>query len=64
MTDIKIRLIRHAETESNVGKFKGKNSRLTENGINQSSRLTGEYDLVICSTLWRTREYTGNQVLT
>jgi broad specificity phosphatase PhoE len=51
-----IRVIRHCVTESNLGLTKEQNSRLVPLGKQQAQHLTGHYDLVVCSTLWRTRE--------
>lgn len=63
MANVTIRVIRHGETEANIGKFRGRDSKLTANGISQSKYLEGEYDLVICSTLWRTRQTLMNSRL-
>ena len=59
-----IRFIRHSETESNVKLTTERNSKLTIRGIELCKQLTGHYDLVICSTLWRTRETLNNSNIT
>ena len=50
-----IHLIRHAESQNNVG---GRiwNCDITENGRQQASKLQGHYDLVIVSELKRAQE--------
>lgn len=48
--------IRHAESTFNQRGDKSRNVPLTLNGIKQSEKLNGEYDLVICSTMRRARE--------
>jgi broad specificity phosphatase PhoE len=50
-----ITLVRHGESECNVGIFK-LDPDITENGRMQAKNLSGEYDLVIISNLARTRQ--------
>lgn len=50
-----IRFIRHGETESNVGNVT-RDSKLTHRGRVMARELSGEYDLVVLSTMWRTHE--------
>jgi broad specificity phosphatase PhoE len=51
-----ITFIRHAESTFNLYGDKNRNVPLTDNGKNQASKLHGDYDMVICSTLRRTRQ--------
>ena len=54
-----IYLLRHAESEFNVNReSKVKNCSITENGIEQCKKLKSDvkFDLVLCSTLKRTRQ--------
>lgn len=57
---MKIRLIRHAESTWNALGDTSNNVPTTENGKNQAKNLSGEYDLVVCSTLRRARETIDN----
>ncbi len=49
-------LIRHAQSTFNAFGDKGKDVPITDKGREVAKLLTGHYDLVICSTLKRTRE--------
>ena len=51
-----IRLIRHAESTWNAYKDPNRDVPITDKGKEQASLLMGKYDLVICSTMRRTRE--------
>jgi hypothetical protein len=55
-----LRLIRHAESTWNAHSDMSYNVPLTENGKLQATYLTGTFDLVICSTMRRTRETLDN----
>ena len=55
-----IRFIRHAQCTNNVDGNNDRDSPLTELGISQANQLSGEFDLVICSTLRRTRQTLDN----
>lgn len=48
-----ITLIRHAES---ISSDKSRNVPISEDGKKQAKLLTGQYDLVICSTLKRSRQ--------
>ena len=50
-----LRVMRHAESLSNIGFSRIIDCDLSPNGIQQASKITGHYDLVICSTLKRAR---------
>lgn len=52
----KITFIRHCESVFNAYGVKTYDINLTLNGREQAKTLNGVYDLVICSTLTRTRE--------
>lgn len=55
-----ITLLRHAESIGNVdGKIAEWNCGLTEIGIDQSNKLSGEYDLILMSPMKRCRETLG-----
>ncbi len=51
----RVYLLRHAESEANAG-IHVEDARLTECGRNQAAKLTGHYDLVICSIMTRAKE--------
>lgn len=56
-----MKFLRHAESEFNIG-ISTEDSPLTLKGIDQASKLSGTYDLVICSPLRRciqTLEYSN-----
>jgi phosphohistidine phosphatase SixA len=52
-------IMRHAESEANVGINKA-DPALTERGRTQASSVTGEWDLVVLSSLRRTHETLTN----
>lgn len=51
-----VTLIRHAESTFNASGSQERNCGITENGKKNAAMLEGEYDLVICSTLKRSRQ--------
>ena len=51
-----VTLIRHAESTHNRFNDPTRNCPITDYGKIQASKLTGTYDLVICSTLKRARQ--------
>lgn len=51
-----ITLLRHAQSTYNANGDMSPNVGITDEGKIQASRLNGEFDLVICSTLRRARE--------
>lgn len=51
-----IRVYRHAYSEHNAGTSNDRDNKLHADGIKQCNYLTGNYDLVICSTLRRTKQ--------
>ncbi len=51
-----ITFIRHAEALHNVQYTQQTNTSLTDKGIKQANNLSGNYDIVICSPLLRTRQ--------
>lgn len=51
-----LRFIRHSITEANMKISEEKDTKLTNEGIELCNTLNGRYNLVICSTMWRTRE--------
>lgn len=53
---VKITLIRHEESIYNRYRILDFNSMLTKNGIQRCSKLEGDYDVVICSIMKRTRQ--------
>lgn len=50
-----ITFLRHAQSNGNLGN-PAKDSTLSQTGIEQARKLSGDFDLVICSTLKRTRQ--------
>ena len=48
--------IRHGLTHNNVGNKSEKDTRLTDKGKKMCGYLDGYFDLILCSTLWRTKE--------
>jgi len=51
-----ITFIRHAESTFNANNDQSRNVPLTDNGKTQAGFLDGDYDIVVCSTLRRTRQ--------
>jgi glycosyltransferase involved in cell wall biosynthesis len=60
---IPVDLLRHGQSEGNIGK-KVCNPKLTEFGISQAREISGEYDLVICSTLERAQQTLASSKIT
>lgn len=52
---MKVQFLRHAESIFNRDLISEKDCDLTEKGVEQASALNGEYDIVVCSTMKRTR---------
>jgi broad specificity phosphatase PhoE len=53
---MKVCFLRHAESIFNAKKQSEKDCDLTEKGKEQAAEIQGEYDVVICSILKRTRQ--------
>ena len=51
-----VTLLRHAQSEYNAGNLEVFDANITELGKQQAAGVTGHYDLVICSTLSRTKQ--------
>ncbi len=51
-----VTVLRHGESEYNVGNRDLKDCGITDKGRQQAAGLTGHYDLVVCSPLRRARE--------
>ncbi len=52
-----VTLLRHAESEFNTGQNTDElDVGITERGKKQAAGITGHYDLVVCSTLRRTKQ--------
>ena len=49
-------LLRHGESEYNAGNITKFDPELTEKGKEQASKVTGNFNVVICSTLTRARQ--------
>ncbi len=49
-------LLRHAQSEFNAGNVDVFDANITDLGKQQAGAVTGHYDLVICSTLSRTKQ--------
>jgi broad specificity phosphatase PhoE len=56
MTSKFLTLVRHSQTYYNMEETTDRNSGLTERGIVVSGTIKGNYDLVICSPMKRTRQ--------
>jgi broad specificity phosphatase PhoE len=52
---MKVQFLRHAESIFNRDLTSEKDCSLTEKGVDQASAVDGEYDIVICSIMKRTR---------
>ena len=52
----KVYLLRHAESEFNVGNEDVFDAPLTEVGKQQAAALTGHYNKVLCSSLTRAQQ--------
>ena len=48
-------LVRHAQSQANIGEYVV-DARLTEHGKSQAAKLSGHFDLVICSVMTRAKE--------
>ncbi len=65
-----VTLLRHAESMANVANTMGKepinmyDAPLSDEGKQQASRVTGHYDVVLCSPMRRTRETLQNSSIT
>jgi broad specificity phosphatase PhoE len=64
MSSVKIAFIRHAQSRFNAYNDLSPNSSVTEAGKKSCKNITGNYDLVICSTLRRARETLDNSNIT
>lgn len=53
---MRVNFIRHAESVFNANLISEKDCKLTEKGVQQASDISGNYDIVICSTMKRTCE--------
>ncbi len=53
---MRVFLLRHAESEFNIGNEDIFDAPLTDNGKKQAENLSGHYDKVICSPLTRTKQ--------
>ena len=52
----RIFLLRHGESEFNAGNFDVHDARLTDLGKRQASKVTGHFDIVLCSPLTRAKQ--------
>ena len=50
-----ITFLRHAQSNGNLGN-PAKDSTLSQAGIEQARKISGDFDLIVCSTLRRTRQ--------
>ncbi len=51
-----VTLLRHAQSEYNAGNLEVFDANITELGKQQAAEVSRHYDLVICSTLSRTKQ--------
>lgn len=56
--------LRHAESVFNRDLTSDKNCELSQTGIEQAKQVKGDYDVIICSMLRRTKETLANSQLT
>ena len=57
-------LLRHGESEYNAGNITKFDAELTEKGKEQASKVTGHFNVVICSTLTRARQTLDSSQIT
>lgn len=53
---VSVTLIRHGQATHNIVWDGAKNTKLTNEGLHQVAQIKGEYNLVICSPLLRTKQ--------
>lgn len=59
-----ITFIRHAQSRFNCGEDKGPDVALSKLGMQQAGQIFGNYDLVICSNMLRTKQTLLNSRIT
>ena len=62
--DCVIYFVRHAQSHGNIGKYDEFDTSLSDLGKIQASKLSGHYDLVLCSPLERTQSTLKSSQLT
>ena len=55
----RVYLVRHAQSQANIGEYVI-DARLTEYGKSQAAKLSGHFNLVICSVMTRAKETLEN----